>query len=403
MCLGGKNMEYKFSNRMSNVQASAVREILKAASNPEVISFGGGNPAKEAFPVEAIKRISNELFEEDPISMLQYGITEGYGPLRESAKAFFNRDDQVSKEYDDIIITTGSQQIMDLLAKCVCNEGDIVISEDPSFLGALNSFRSNGATLVGVPVEEDGMNMEALEKAMQMKPTPKFLYVIPNFQNPMGTTMSLEKRKKTYELAKKYGVLILEDNPYGDLRFAGEMVAPIKSFDEDGIVVYAVSLSKIIAPGMRVAVAIGHKTLLQKMTVAKQVADVHSNVWAQRVMDRFLRETDMNEHLTRLQAIYRDQATLMLKEMDEHFHPSVKYTRPEGGMFIWVTFPNGVDVNAFIQDAIKQKVAVVPGVAFLCDDKAPCQSIRMNFSTPTKENIIKGVRILGELTYKYCK
>ena len=403
MCLGGKNMEYKFSNRMSNVQASAVREILKAASNPEVISFGGGNPAKEAFPVEAIKRISNELFEEDPISMLQYGITEGYGPLRESAKAFFNRDDQVSKVYDDIIITTGSQQIMDLLAKCVCNEGDIVISEDPSFLGALNSFRSNGATLVGVPVEEDGMNMEALEKAMQMKPTPKFLYVIPNFQNPMGTTMSLEKRKKTYELAKKYGVLILEDNPYGDLRFAGEMVAPIKSFDEDGIVVYAASLSKIIAPGMRVAVAIGHKILLQKMTVAKQVADVHSNVWAQRVMDRFLRETDMNEHLTRLQAIYRDQATLMLKEMDEHFHPSVKYTRPEGGMFIWVTFPDGVDVNAFIQDAIKQKVAVVPGVAFLCDDKAPCQSIRMNFSTPTKENIIKGVRILGELTYKYCK
>ena len=396
-------MEYKFSNRMSNVQASAVREILKAASDPEVISFGGGNPAKEAFPVEAIKRISNELFVEDPISMLQYGITEGYGPLRESAKAFFNRDDQVSKEYDDIIITTGSQQIMDLLAKCVCNEGDIVISEDPSFLGALNSFRSNGATLVGVPVEEDGMNMEALEKAMQMKPTPKFLYVIPNFQNPMGTTMSLEKRKKTYELAKKYGVLILEDNPYGDLRFAGEMVAPIKSFDEDGIVVYAASLSKIIAPGMRVAVAIGHKTLLQKMTVAKQVADVHSNVWAQRVMDRFLRETDMNEHLTRLQAIYRDQATLMLKEMDEHFHPSVKYTRPEGGMFIWVTFPDGVDVNDFVQDAIKQKVAVVPGAAFLCDDKAPCQSIRMNFSTPTKENIIKGVRILGELTYKYCK
>ncbi len=396
-------MEYKFSNRMSNVQASAVREILKAASDPEVISFGGGNPAKEAFPVEAIKRISNELFVEDPISMLQYGITEGYGPLRESAKAFFNRDDQVSKEYDDIIITTGSQQIMDLLAKCVCNEGDIVISEDPSFLGALNSFRSNGATLVGVPVEEDGMNMEALEKAMQMKPTPKFLYVIPNFQNPMGTTMSLEKRKKTYELAKKYGVLILEDNPYGDLRFAGEMVAPIKSFDEDGIVVYAASLSKIIAPGMRVAVAIGHKTLLQKMTVAKQVADVHSNVWAQRVMDRFLRETDMNEHLTRLQAIYRDQATLMLKEMDEHFHPSVKYTRPEGGMFIWVTFPDGVDVNDFVQDAIKQKVAVVPGAAFLCNEKAPCQSIRMNFSTPTKENIIKGVRILGELTYKYCK
>ena len=396
-------MEFKFSSRMANVKASAVREILKAASDPEMISFGGGNPSKEAFPVEAIKKISNDLFEEDPISMLQYGITEGYGPLIESANAFFNRKEKITKDFDQVIITSGSQQIMDFLAKSLCNEGDYVISEDPSFLGALNSFRSNDAKLIGVPLEEDGMDMEALEQAMQQKPTPKILYVIPNFQNPMGTTMSLEKRKKTYELAKKYGVLILEDNPYGDLRFSGEHVPAIKSFDEEGIVLYAASLSKIIAPGMRVAVAIGHKDIIQRLTVAKQVSDVHTNVWAQRVMDRYLRTNDMDEHLNRIRAIYRDQAALMLEEIKKHFHPSVTYTIPEGGMFIWVTFPKDVDVMAFIQEAMQQKVAVVPGSAFLCDESQPCQSIRMNFSTPSKEEIQKGIKVLGDLTYKYCK
>lgn len=395
-------MKFEISNRMRNVQASAIREILKMASNPNMISFGGGNPATQAFPVEKIKEISNELFKEDPISMLQYGITEGYTPLRESAKAFFNRHEQVSKEYDDLIITSGSQQAMDFLAKCICNEGDVVLCEDPSFLGALNAFRSNGATLVGIPLMEDGMDMDALEKAMQMKPTPKFLYVIPNFQNPTGSTMSYEKRKKTYELAKKYGVLILEDNPYGDLRFDGKNVPSIKSLDDEGRVLYAASLSKIIAPGMRVAALIGHRDLMARIIIAKQVADVHTNVWAQRVMDRFLRTTNMDEHLSNLQAIYRDQAEFMLKQIKAHFHPSVKYTIPQGGMFIWITFPEYVDVMAFVSEAIKQNVAVVPGNAFKVDETAPCFSIRLNFSTPTKENIEKGIKILGELTYKYC-
>lgn len=396
-------MKFEFSNRMSNVQASAVREILKAAADPKMISFGGGNPAASAFPIDVIKKISQELFEEDPISMLQYGITEGYGPLRESANQFFNRHEKVTKEYDDIIITSGSQQIMDFLAKSLINEGDTIISEDPSFLGALNAFRSYGAHIVGVPLEEDGMDMEALEKAMQMQPKPKMLYVIPNFQNPMGITMSLEKREKTYALAKKYGIIILEDNPYGDLRFEGEAVPSIKSLDDEGIVVYAASLSKIIAPGMRVAVAIGHKDILQKLTIAKQVADVHSTIWAQRVMDRVLRTVDMEKHLEKLQDIYGQQASLMLEEIKKHFHPSVQYTMPDGGMFIWATFPKEVDVLSFVQEALKQNVAVVPGSAFMVDDKSECHSIRMNFSAPTKENIVKGVKILGDLTYKYCQ
>ncbi len=395
-------MQFTFSDRISGVQASAVREILKAASDPDVISFGGGNPAAEAFPVAEIKKISDDILTNQPIAALQYGITEGYTPLRESAKAFFNRNEAISKEYDDIIITSGSQQIMDFAAKVLCNEGDVVVSENPSFLGALNSFKSNGARLVGVDVKEDGIDLGQLEEILKTEPV-KLIYVIPNFQNPMGTTMSFEKRKGLYALAKKYQVVILEDNPYGDLRFTGDPVPSIKSLDDEGIVLYAASLSKIISPGMRIAACIGHKDLLQKMTIAKQCNDVNSNCWAQMVIDTYLRTTDMEAHLKRISAIYKEQAELMLSEIDKHFHPAIKHTIPEGGMFIWCTLPEGIDTMEFIQDAVAHKVMVVPGSAFLCYDGIKCQSFRMNYSAPSKENIVKGVEILGELTYKYCK
>ncbi len=400
--MGWLKMNYTFSNKMNGVKASAVREILKAASDPRVISFGGGNPAKEAFPKEAIQKISNDLFNEDPISMLQYGITEGYGPLIESANVFFNRHECVTHNFDQLIITSGSQQIMEFLTKCLCNEGDVVISENPSFLGALNAFKSCGAKVVGVELEEDGMNMAALEQALQTYPNTKFIYTIPNFHNPMGISTSYEKRKAIYELAKKYQVIILEDNPYGDLRFKNEAIPSIKSLDQEGIVVYAASLSKIIAPGMRIAAAIGPKPVIEKMVVAKQVADVHSNVWAQRVMDRFLRTYDMEKHILSLQNIYRQKAELMVEEIKKHFHQSVKYTLPEGGMFIWVTLPDDVDVMEFVKKAIDQYVAVVPGSAFLVDENEECHSFRMNFSSSSDENIIKGIQILGKLTHEYC-
>ena len=392
-------MNFEFSNRISGVKASAIREILKMMNDPEIISFGGGNPASETFPVEQLKRISDDIFNTCPNSILEYGITEGDGSFKKAAIEFLSRHETVVKDYDGVMVTSGSQQIMDFLSKCLCNEGDLVVCENPSFLGALNAFKSNGAKLVGIDMEDDGINLEQLEAVLSGVQKPKFIYLIPNFQNPTGITTSLEKRQAIYTLAKKYQVLILEDNPYGDLRFRNDAIPSIKSLDDEGLVVYAASFSKIIAPGMRVAVMIGHQDLLAKCTVAKQTNDVHTNAWAQSVMARFLHETDMEVHLKKLQAVYEQKCNLMLEEMKKQFSPDCKWTIPDGGMFIWVTLPERIDMPEFVKRAVEHKVAVVPGNAFYDDDNKPCQSFRMNFSTPTNEQIIKGVAILGALMH----
>ncbi|MDY5278963.1 PLP-dependent aminotransferase family protein [Sharpea porci] len=394
-------MKIEISRKMQNVQASAIREILKMTSNPDIISFAGGNPASDAFPVEDLKRISAELFEEDPIGLLQYGITEGDAGFLEAANKFFNREEQVTRAVDQIIATTGSQQIMDLLTKVLCNEGDVVACEEPAFLGALNSFKEDGAVLRGVGFTKEGeLDLAQLELALSIQPRPKFFYTIPNFQNPMGTTMSLETRKQVLALCKKYGVLILEDNPYGAIRFTNEHVPSIKSLDEDDMVIYAASLSKILAPGLRLAVCIGREDIVGKMVVAKQGADVHTNLWAQKVAARFLSTCDMNAHLSRIQAIYKKKCELMLKTMDETFDQRVTYTRPDGGMFIWVNLPEGSDVLKFAKEAIENNVAIVPGISFYTNEEKPCYAIRLNFSTPTDEKIVKGIQILGQMTHQ---
>lgn len=393
-------MEYQFAKRMSNVKASAIREILKATSDPKMISFAGGNPSAEAFPVKEIEKISADILTNEAISVLQYGITEGDQELIQAATHFFNRHEQVMKADDQMMITSGSQQIMEFVAKILCNEGDVVICENPSFLGALNAFKSLGAVLRGIEYKNGQLDLESLKQALQMEPKPKFIYLIPNFQNPTGMTMSLEVRKEILKLAKDNGVLILEDNPYGDLRFEGEAIPSIKSLDEDGLVIYAASLSKIIAPGMRVACCIAPKAIIQKMTVAKQASDVHSNLWAQKVMARYLQNYDMDAHIERIRMIYKQKCHLMLDEMKKHFHPDVQYTIPTGGMFIWVTLPESVDMLTFVKKALEKNVAVVPGNAFLDDDTKECHSFRMNYSTPTNEKIKEGVKVLGEITYE---
>ena len=271
-------MEYKFSDRVSNLKPSAIREIFKYAADPEVVSLSAGNPSPDAFPAKAIAEISDDVLKNNPISVLQYSVSEGYTPLRQHLRDYMKREHNTGSENDDIIITTGAQQIMDLCSKALLNEGDVVICEAPSFIGSLNTFRSYNAKLVGVTVESDGMNIEELENALKTNPNAKIIYTIPNFQNPSGVTTCLEKRKKIYELAKKYGVLILEDNPYGDLRYSGENIPNIKSLDTDGIVIYAGSFSKVISPGMRVAYCIAPKPVFQKLVVCKQGNDVHTNI-----------------------------------------------------------------------------------------------------------------------------
>ena len=390
-------MEYTFSDRVLTLKPSAIREIFKYASDPSVISLSAGNPAPEAFPVEAIAEISAKIFAERPIDALQYSITEGYAPLRVQVSVYMKEKHHVGRAFDDILITSGAQQVMDLAAKSLCNEGDVVICEAPSFIGSLNTFRSYNVRLHGIPMEHDGMNIAELEKALKEETRVRFIYTIPNFQNPSGITMSMEKRRQVYSLAKKYGVLVLEDNPYGDLRFHGEHIPAIKSLDEDGRVIYAGTFSKVVSPGMRVGYAIGPKQLLQKMIVCKQGEDVHTNIWSQMVCSEFLEHYDFASHLKMLQAIYLKKSKIATDALDKYLAPKITYNPIEGGLFIWCTLPSGIDMLDFCKQAVLRKVCVVPGNAFLTNESDPCQSFRINFSTPTDENLLKGIQILGEL------
>ena len=390
-------MQYSFSNRIQSLKPSAIREIFKYAADPTVVSLSAGNPAPEAFPAAEIAEISARLLGSDPISALQYSVTEGYAPLRSFLTDYMKQHHNVGCDHDDILITSGAQQIMDLVSKSLLNEGDVVICENPSFIGSLNTFRSYNARLVGVPVESDGMNIEALEEALKNEPKAKLIYTIPNFQNPSGVTMSEEKRHAVYDLAVKYNVPIIEDNPYGDLRFSGEFLPCIKSFDTEGAVIYAGSFSKVISPGMRVGYTIAPKELIQKLVVCKQGQDVHTNIWSQIVCCEFLTKYDFDGHLARLRSIYREKAAYTMSLMDEHLLPNITYQKIDGGLFLWCNLPERVNMQQFCVDAIKNKVCVVPGSAFMANPDDRTNSFRINYSTPTNEQLKKGIEILGKM------
>ena len=392
-------MNYNFSEKVSHLQASAIREILKFTSDPEVISFAAGNPAPEAFPVEDVKRISKDILEENPILALQYSVTEGYTPLRNILKERMRNQGNFNPDTDELIITSGAQQSNELAAKVLCDEGDTIICEAPSFIGSLNAFKSYNVNLVGVELESDGINIEKLEKAIKSNKNTRLIYLIPNFQNPTGLTMSLEKRKRVYELAEKYDIFILEDNPYGDIRFAGEDIQSIKSMDKSGRVIYSGTFSKVLAPGIRVGYCSAPKEIVSKIIVCKQVSDVHTNIWAQILAERFLSTCDMEKHLVDIRKIYKHKCELMLGEIEKNFSDKVKFTKPEGGLFIWCTLPDDCDMMGFCKRAVSEfKVAVVPGTAFTINETDRTTSFRLNFSTPTDEQIIKGCELIGKLS-----
>ncbi|MBE6824317.1 MAG: PLP-dependent aminotransferase family protein [Ruminococcaceae bacterium] len=397
-------MTYNFSDKVLALKPNAIREILKSASDPGVISLSAGNPAPDAFPVDAIKEISKNLLENNPIGVLQYGISDGYTPLRDTLKTYLKEELDIIKEDDELIIVSGAQQVMDIAAKTFLNEHDTLICEAPSFVGALNTFRSYNVDLVGVTVEKDGMDMQELEEKLKAYPNTKLIYTIPNFQNPSGVTMSLQKRHKLYELAKKYGVLIIEDNPYGDLRYNGENVPCIKSFDDSGIVIYSGSFSKVVAPGIRVGFMVANKEAMAKMIVCKQGQDVHTTMWSQLVCNEFMTKYDYKGHLEKLRALYKEKAELCMNLLDEYVVPTgITYNKIEGGLFIWCTLPKGVDMLAFCKALTEKKVCVVPGNAFLTDSAIPCDSFRINFSTPTDDELKKGIKIIGEVAKDFIK
>ena len=393
-------MQYTFSDRISNLHPSAIREILKN-SDPNVISLAAGNPAVESFPVAEMKEIADNIFDTASGIAFQYGITEGYPRLRQLVMKRQKEKYGIGNENDDIMIISGGTQAMDLSTKVLVNEGDTILSEDPAFVGALNTFRSYAAHLVGIPMEDDGMDIAALEKALKENKNVKMLYTIPSFHNPLGICTSLEKRKEIYRLCCEYGVMILEDNPYGELRFDGEDIPTLKSMDTEGIVIYTTSFSKVMSAGIRLGFVIAPKPVLDKMAVGKQAVDTHSNLFFQMLIADYMEKYDYDGHIQMIRDLYRHKSGLMLDEIRKGFPESVKYTVPQGGLFLWCTLPEGADMLKFVQFAKSKGVAIVPGIAFNVDESAPSRCFRLNYSTPTDEKLVAGTRILGEALHEF--
>lgn len=394
-------MEYKIANRIAGVQGSIIRELFKLAADPNMIAFGGGNPSPDTFPTEEIARITAEVLEKNPSSVLQYGLSEGYPPLRETMKKHLAKVEHLSFDKNELFILSGGQQCADLVTKVLVNEGDVVLVEEPSFVGCLNTFRSYGAKLVGIPMQPDGMDLDALEAALRENKNVRLLYIITSFQNPTGFTTSAEKRRKIYELAQKYDICIFEDNPYGELRFAGEHLDPIKALDTDGRVLYAGSFSKTMAPAFRLGFLVFDQALVSRMTVAKQCTDVHSTTLFQYICNEYMTKCDYDGHIEKTRALYRHKCDLMLSEMEKQFAPGVRFNRPEGGLFVMAFLPDGMDSYPFVAEGIKRGVACVPGIAFAADESGTHNGFRMNYSAPADDKIVKGVEILGKLTHEW--
>lgn len=392
-------MEYKkfMADRVKDMKGSAIREMFKRMADPEIISLAGGNPASELFPGEELSKIAGKILMTSPTLALQYGTTDGYPKMKECAK---QRAVKVNSfgENDEILIMTGANQGIDLTAKAILNKGDRIVVESPSFIGSLNAFRTYESQLVGVEVEDDGMNMDALEEVLKNDPGIKLIYTIPTFQNPTGVTMSLAKRVRMLELASIYDVLIIEDNPYGDLRFSGEDVATIKSLDTEGRVIYVGSFSKILSPGMRLGYVCAPAPLAEKIEMLKQVNDVHTPMLTQLMCVEFMKKYDIDSYIAKNRELYGKKCAKMVESMQKYFpEGKVKYVVPEGGIFIWCECPDIKDITPVVDRCLEEKVAIVPGSNFATDIYAPSNKFRLNYSSATLEKIEEGIKRLGKV------
>ena len=396
-------MEFKCSDRMSSLKPSTIREMLKYTSDPTVISLAGGNPSPELFPAKELEAVAADILKNDASLALQYGITEGYPPLVNQIRERMKTKYGIDTPGDEIIVVHGGQQVIDLVTKCIVNEGDTVISENPSFIGALNTFRSFRANIVGIPMDYEGMRIDYLEKALQTEKNVKLIYTIPTFQNPMGVTMSLERRKKLYELAVKYNVPILEDSPYFELSYSGEIMPPIKTLDKTGHIIYAGSFSKIVSPGIRLGYAIGPAELISKMTVAKQGEDVCTNQFIMVAISKYLERYDLDAHIKECCEVYSKKRNFMVECIDKYFDKRVTRTNPGGGIFIWCDLPEGYSGTDLWKFALTKKVACVPGATFDVNSDPTNRGFRLNFSLPSLEEIENGCRILGECLKEFLK
>jgi 2-aminoadipate transaminase len=395
----------RYAQRTRSVKSSTIRELLKFTQQPEVISFAGGLPAPEVFPAQRFREACARVLEQQPQLALQYGATEGYEPLREMIARHIARYG-IKAGTENVLITSGSQQALDLIGKLLINAGDRVLVEAPTYLGALQAFNVYGADYLSVPSDADGLRTEILEAALRSG--PKFMYVLPNFQNPGGTTLSEGRRHQLVLLADKYGIPIVEDDPYGQLRYEGEHLTPLVVLDREnlrrdngysiGNVLYLSTFSKTLAPGLRLGWIVAPPEVISKLVQLKQGADLHSSTFGQMVAYEVARDNFLDEHVKVIRRVYRERRDVMLEALAQYFPPEVTWTRPAGGLFLWVTLPHGMDTAKLFKAAVEQNVAFVPGDCFYApngDQDEAMRHMRLNFSAAPPEQIREGIRRLS--------
>ena len=393
-------MAIRFAKRMEALNGSEIRELLKLIEKPEVISFAGGLPAPELFPIEEMKEISRIVLEESGTQALQYSTTEGFQPLREQIARRMNSKNKTNVTKDDILITNGSQQGLDFAGRVFLNEGDVVLCESPSYLGAINVFKSYGSKFIEVPTDKDGMIMEELEKILEVTENVKMIYVIPDFQNPTGITWTLERRKKFIEIISKYEIPVLEDNPYGELRFKGESLPSLKSMDKKGLVIFLGTFSKILCPGYRLGWTCASQNILKKFIFVKQVADLQASSISQIEVSKFIDLYNLDNHVKKINEVYARRRDLMLETMKEEFPEGVEYTYPDGGLFIWVELPKHLDSRIITKDCLANNVAYVPGGSFFPNGGTE-NCFRLNYSNMSDDRIVEGIKRIGLVLRKY--
>lgn len=385
----------QYSERILKTPSSFIRNILKVTDAEDVISFAGGLPNPISFPIDALRASVDHAIMENGSRLFQYSSTQGYAPLREYIAAKYQRVHGLDVQADDVFITTGSQQALELIGKVLINKGDGIIIEEPGYLGAIQAFTLSEPTFYGVTLENDGLNLEELERALQ-QPNVKFIYTVPNFQNPTGLTYSKEKREQICKIVSKYDVALIEDDPYGELRFQGEPLPYIGAGKLENSILLG-SFSKTVTPGMRLGFIITkNKELLQHIETAKQASDLHTNIFSQYVIYDYLASNDYAEHVKKIIALYKNQSDAMLEAMQEFFPAHVEYTRPDGGMFIWATMKDGTPALDVFHKAMEQKVAFVPGDPFYTS-KTNVNTMRLNYTNATPEVIREGIKRLASI------
>lgn len=387
-------MKLNFAERMSHIKASEIREILKVTEQEDVISFAGGLPAPELFPIREIEEVTRIVLEEAGTKALQYTTTEGYAPLREWIADRMNRRLGTAFDKDNVLLTHGSQQGLDLSGKVFLDEGDVVLCESPTYLAAISAFKAYGCRFIEIPTDGEGMDMGALEEVLDKNANVKLIYVIPTFQNPTGKTWSLERRKKLAELSARYGVAVIEDNPYGELRFEGEPLPSVKSFDTTGNILCTGSFSKIFCPGFRIGWIAGDKDIIRKYVLVKQGTDLQCNTIAQLTIAAYLERYDIDKHIGKIVEVYKKRRDTAVRCIERYFPGTVTFTRPEGGLFTWIELPEGISAREVLVKSLEKKIAFVPGGSFYPNEHKE-NTLRINYSNMPEDRIEQGLKTLA--------